>query len=481
MNEGLDLKAFLENQAAEGKADSVGAFTVAREKALQKLAHFALPAAYDWVLKLVQAANIWGVPKMVVRQTRVATSFYFCPARTQSFPSEGAIVSALENPALDHSNPIHAVAMALRSLVQQSRLSFVLAVRQDGEMYKPIFAGDDISGLAPETREAWTHLSQDGVRLTVSHFQGSESLTGRYLPTFSSQERRDIAILQKLEERCFASAVPIDIDGRHLGVVFPRGDYFITHKQRPLALGRLSPHSEAEQQVESFQLLTGHVNRDHIRVSTSSQHPHSPWFLITGSDPRVESSAYQTLSGMLSPLGKRGKKRAEHYVGWTRQGVVVAHYWFEGFGDPETSVSLFIPADHLRTDLSGLEIEQDRKQWGKHNARAPLELVTKALKEILETADARKALLAPVEEASPTTPSAREQDETLEGSGETVFSGDLLPEMPTLGLGALQALGRASTLLNYLPNHAERLERWADLALSQLASARDDLLGQTLS
>lgn len=481
MSEGLDLKAFLESQAAEGKADSIGVFTVAREKALQKLAHFALPSAYDWVLKIVQAANIWQAPRMVVRQTRIATSFYFCPPRGQDFPSEGTIVGALENPVLDHENPVHAIAMALRSLVQQSRLSFVLAVRQDGEMYKPIFAGDDVSSLSPQTREAWAYLTHDGVRLTVSHFQGSESLTGRYLPTFSHQERRDIEILGKLEERCFASAVPIEVDGRILGMVFPRGDYFTTHRQRPLVLGRLVSHSEPKQRLESLQLLTGHICRDNIRVSTSPRHSDRPWFLLTGSDPRVESSAYQTLSGMLSPLGRATKKKPEHRVWWTRQGVTVAHYQFEGFGDPETSFQLFVPADHLRTDLTGLEIERDRQQWSKHNAQAPLKLIAADLGLLLGSPESRQALLAPVNPTDFAHSQSSEEKVRLEGSDGSVFSGDLIPEMPTLGLGVLYALGSASKLLDRLPNHSSRLERWATLALSQIASVRDDLVGQTLS
>jgi hypothetical protein len=38
---------------------------------------------------------------------------------------------------LDKDDPIHQLAMALRSLVEQSRLSFVLAIRQHGELCKP--------------------------------------------------------------------------------------------------------------------------------------------------------------------------------------------------------------------------------------------------------------------------------------------------------------------------------------------------------
>ncbi len=482
MGEGLDLKAFLAEQASEGKVDSHGSFTVAREKALKKLAHFALPEPYDWVLKIVQAANLWRVPKLVIRQTRIATSFYFRPSPGEQFPSESAIITALESPVLDQGNPVHAIAMALRSLVEQARLSFVLAVRQHGEMCKPIFAGDDVSGLAPATREAWTNLRSEGVRLTVSHFQGSESLTGRYLPTFSRQQRRDVEIRRKMEERCFASAVPIDLDGRPLGVVFPRGDYFQTHRLRPLLLGRFPEGDRTLQGVEAVQVVSGRLPRNHLRVSTSPERPGQAWFLISGPDWRVESLTYRRLSSLLTPLDREtAEATSSHYVWWTRQGVVVARYRIQGQGHPDASLQLILPSDHLRTDLSGLKVDMPRG-WGvTDDARAALGAINRELDLLLQGEKARATLLAAPESGSEEAPSAKDsavlepEAESLEGAEASTFSDSLLPSSASPGLGMLYALGSAAEMLSSLPFHDGRLDRWADRVMALLGEVRQDL------
>ena len=59
MSEGFDLGLFLQEARAEGQQDSEGNFTIAQDKALDKLAHFSLAGEYDWVLKVVQAVNAW--------------------------------------------------------------------------------------------------------------------------------------------------------------------------------------------------------------------------------------------------------------------------------------------------------------------------------------------------------------------------------------------------------------------------------------
>ena len=73
---GFDLQAYLHDQRAEGVQDSEGSFTVAREKALTKMAHYALPGEFSWTLKIVQAANCWQAELLEIVQTRVATSGY---------------------------------------------------------------------------------------------------------------------------------------------------------------------------------------------------------------------------------------------------------------------------------------------------------------------------------------------------------------------------------------------------------------------
>ena len=51
-----ELEKFLHSQSTEGSQQGGGSFTLAREKALLKLANFQLPFAGAWAVKLVQAA-----------------------------------------------------------------------------------------------------------------------------------------------------------------------------------------------------------------------------------------------------------------------------------------------------------------------------------------------------------------------------------------------------------------------------------------
>lgn len=466
MENGLDLKAFLESQSSEGVVDSKGAFTVAREKALKKLASFALPGEYDWVLKVVQAVNVWGAPRLVVRQSRVATSFYFCPPAGSVFPSESAIVGALESVALDRDDPVHQLAMALRSLVEQCQLSFVLAVRQHGATSKPIYAGADISGLDSHTRESWTQMSSEGVRLTVSHFKPNESLTGRYIPTFSKQARRDVHILTTLSQRCFASAVPVEVDSRPVSLVFPRGDYYQSHRLRPLILGRLDPELATAQ----VQPVSARLPRENLTVSASPERRGTPWFLLTGPDWKTVTPGYDALANALQPLD-RPTEVALNTVYWVRHGVTVKGFRILGQVH-DLSLSLFLPGEQLRTDLGGLQVDNSLDATAMTSSA--LKAISDALADQLANGQALRTALTAAPEKVPTNGESASR-ENVEKAGESAFSRSIAIELPTIGLGVLALLNRATALLEHLPLHDRRLATWADLVEKKLGLLRDKL------
>ena len=79
MKEASELEKFLLEQVGEGQHDSAGKFTLARGKALEKLANFQLPRETAWVSKLVQAAVAGGSSGIAVRQTPTDTFFVFEP------------------------------------------------------------------------------------------------------------------------------------------------------------------------------------------------------------------------------------------------------------------------------------------------------------------------------------------------------------------------------------------------------------------
>ncbi|MFA5507094.1 MAG: hypothetical protein WC314_25300 [Vulcanimicrobiota bacterium] len=72
------LESFLNELKASGQSQGQGHFTVAREKALEKLAEFQLPFQGAWIVKVVQAVVAFGVATPIaIGQTRRVTSIKF--------------------------------------------------------------------------------------------------------------------------------------------------------------------------------------------------------------------------------------------------------------------------------------------------------------------------------------------------------------------------------------------------------------------
>ena len=449
MEQGFDLKAFLDAQVAEGRVDSEDAtFTVAREKALTKIAHFALPDEYDWVLKIVQAVNLWEAPILSIRQSRVATTFYFCPPSDRDFPSESNIVSALDSTALDGDRPVHQLAMALRALVQQCHLSFVLAVRRHGQLGKPIHAGDDTSNLDSATRAEWTHLDKEGVRLTVSHFRGRESFRGRYVPTISFVARRGVEILRILERRCFTSPIPIEVDARRVTRIYPTGDFDLDRRSRPLFHGHLEMKT-GKSATASVTLISGYQEKE--PVVRPSEYVKAPWFIGLAPESFTLSNFYQRIEGLLSPIKK--PQGHFHTFWWVRHGVVVAK--FQSRSSQAVGVSYFFPAEHLRSDLSGLNVALDREFPAP--IKATLLAVNKELKHLLESGGL-------VECFSRKTPEYLEAPETSEAvlrrAGYSVFTETIGFAVPSARRSLLRALDTASQLVGQRGNYEELVLDW---------------------
>ena len=136
----------MQDKQSVGRLDSEGAFTVARDKREEKLSQFTLAHEYDWVLKLIQAANGWLCERVEISQTRVATSFLFLPSKESRFPSDSAVIDALDRDLLERT-PVAALAMALRYLVSQIDLSFVLVKDDCEQPWKPWIELDEAHAL----------------------------------------------------------------------------------------------------------------------------------------------------------------------------------------------------------------------------------------------------------------------------------------------------------------------------------------------
>jgi hypothetical protein len=463
MESGLDLKAFLQQQTAEGLSDSEGQFTVAREKALTKLGHFALPDKVSWVLKIVQAANLWQAPGLIVRQSRVATSFFLCPPTGSEFPSESAILSALNAIALSADRPVHQLAVALRSLVQQCGLSFVLAVRRGGQLCQPIFAGDDTSELGASVREKWAHLQQEGVRLTVSHFRANEGLSGRYVPTLTRVPRRDRQILKALQTRCFPSGTPIEVDGRRITGLFPTGQYELDRRWRPVLRGALEPDSLSGYRLSALDLISAREKGSALRIEPVLGEPGESSFLALAPEWRTLLPVHRRLEGILAWAWPEPEIIPLHTVWLVRQGVVVQRARLRTVSAPRVVLQVCLSADHLRVDLSGLNVG-----WKEQAGPAIQSGLQTTIETVIAVANAgffEDSLLAKPEEKPPEQQRATPN---LDLAGNSLLTRSILFSLPSPRRQMLRALDRGAPLLERHASMEEAIAKWAELVRHEI-------------
>lgn len=466
MNElGVDLKSFLSAQRQEGVLDSEGGFTISAGRALTKLASFALPEEFDWVLKVVQAVNLWKVEALIVGQTRTATSFTFRP---NPQPTPASLMQALSEAGLESTNPVHALAMALRSLVEQAGLSFVLAFRQNGELGSPIYAGDDTSQLNPATRASWASLESDGIRLTVSHFKASETYTGRYIPTLSNVRPRDRDILKTLQWKAYGSFSPIFVDGERLTDPARLPSVGYAPNFRVLRLGTLrggSAESGPHFEVEDFPW-----NQPARELhSTGPSLPGAPWFLLRTADwPSLDYVKRQLAKPL--PL----IDIAPHRVALLRQGVVCKVFHLRNTS-VASSLTLVVPADHYRSDLSGLGLEVGEVE--RETIAQLRRLVCSALEQYREIFFSLLKSPPPVQAASDAIPMGFSQ----QAAGFSIFTESLSKTVARHFRRMSAAWERRLHYSDFMQSHIWLLPHWRDFVRGDLKRVIHDLDQSVLS
>lgn len=449
MEQGFDLGAFLAEQRAQGQQDSEGSFTVSAERALSKLARFALPGDFDWVLKIVQAVNAWKAPELIVRQTRVATSFTFVPQKMSGLDEE--IVQCLQSGSLNNASPVHLLSMALRSLVDQAQLSFVLAIRCNGELGKPIFAGSDTSKMSASTREEWTRLEREGVRLTVSHFKGNESLTGRFIPTLSFIPRRDIEIAQILDQRAYLSGSSIKLDGRRVTDLAKNPLWGHSKWFRPL---RIATWDKAEGRYKHADLPVL-ARAKELQVHPPPVEFRDPWYYLS----TVEwVSLRKTARGAFVQRPLAGA----HSVIWQRFGVQVEERPIYNHAE-YTRLLFVLPSDDLRTDLSGLAVQVDEDEVKRVEG-----LVKVLVTELEQAAGNVHAWTEDLGIDSGGLPGEKSDVEEDLSAGHSLYTVSIAPELGKYRLPIGKFLRHLETLVEPPTARQRLLDQWA-------ANVKDDL------
>lgn len=337
----LDLGAFLSEQTSEGDLDSHGQFTVSHSQAARKLAKFALPRSTAWASKLIQAANRWNCSAVQIRQNKAETLFHFGFPRLGDLPTEDAVVSALLSGKVGGTGPLDALSLALRSLVEQAKLSFILVV-DDGDLKpRPIYAGHHYGELSEQARLSPRFHPKPGLSLTVYH---RPPASGEVVTDVMARFRGFVPIIEELDTYAYTSRVPILLDGRRIDGLVSSAGARPSQNYRPLAYQgveglqhspeRFPAPEDFEEKIVS--LLT-HQRR--VARTYGGRNDFQALFSLT---LLVEQ-------GFKEMLGERTFSR----LLWVADGVIVLEELFNLKPD-SVALTIYANAQGLDTDLTGL-------------------------------------------------------------------------------------------------------------------------------
>jgi hypothetical protein len=342
-----DLDTFLKEQQA-GLFDSSGQFTIAADKALEKLAHSQLPKLSFWILKVMQFATSWEVLAAEVsfgrRVSRVQLELPH-PISVGQIQKGLGSVEPLDDPALE------SLVTALRAAGAMSGRRFVLEL------------------ISPERVE---HLFWDGERLSFKESNKSSDRTSLVLEITSSGPSgwsamvdvlgvsRRAEELELLSKQAFTVPFPLVLDGRMAEL-----DYFqLPDKfQQPILCdftfheaGFALPHLIVNLVRNTFEGEAGTKIRQ--KYSQVAWRASAFWNLSYN-----YSLEHKVLRLSPGPVRASGKS----HLHWLRDGVIVDRERLHSDG-MEFSLDLFVDGSDCEADLGGLKLRrtphfENKRAW----------------------------------------------------------------------------------------------------------------------
>ena len=389
----FDLGRFLNQQASEGSLDSQGEFTVDHAKAARKLARFAMPDEYSWVLKLVQAAVGWKSAELQVQQHRLYTTFTFVPDPAQSIPLAKEVVSTMLHGQLEDQEPLNRLCIALRSLVEQTGLSFVLGIRSEEGELETLFAGPDISAMSSTERKSWVSFGERGIRIAVSHQMKGEFYTGRYAPRFMLRKLRDLDIANCLTHNAFTSPIPITLNGVSITDPLFHPEIGFSDFLRPLyILGMRSLSGQTMTTVGPFEdglALPVRSTPYRLRRLERRSDEAGGWVVVQVLPPDIWVQRQR--------LDDRPYAAPTSHALWVQDGVVVERTPLLIHKSNMARLTLILHADGLETDLTGFALKKTDEKGDRfaHGLIQAKKLLREALDANPEVFDTSRATLTP--------------------------------------------------------------------------------------
>ena len=313
------IEEFLSAETAGGVVDSTGCFTVSQEKALRKLADYQLPRTSAWVLKMIQAGVAGGGSSIRIRQERKSTSFSFSQAHFGTLEELSQIWREPQHqvtPAQAH------LMVALRTVAFSRRRPVLVTHRTEGDSIESLFwNGSNLAlkkALPGSLKGTLNRLKLESGEYRF-HISASPLSPDRSIQRTSGVDDILAGEFKELVSYATVCPVPLSLDGRSLNHF---GLEDVSVKKKPLLFSTCS------------------AEKDELCLSLPSK------FGVSDEPNPGVSSAFTVF---------RTGQRLPSEVCWIQHGVV-ASVTPLGHSHHSFSLQLFLPGDHLETDLTGLNL-----------------------------------------------------------------------------------------------------------------------------
>lgn len=347
----MNIENFIARATSLGSLDSEGVFTLAQEKAVEKLSSFQLPRPEAWILKLLQAAVASGADRLEVR---TGGNFTFFSCSPQELFEVDALADSLLCLQQTPSEAAEHLAVGLRAVGFGAKRAFTLAFEQGCECFLLAWDGKKLAQMVENLPQPNHRLM---LRIAVAH----PARDSRF-PHLLSNPPAVEAELAELAAGAEVCPIPVLVNGKRVDTLTaPLVDPGHGLGKRVVLSVGWSPHQEGMDLPKLG--LPGGISTLGSGMALTDRFTDKRVFHVVGDARSQDLSCIVKLSygyhvdSHRSSLGKfRLHNKPRHsYVHWVKDGVVCdRHRW--RFEPAAVAFDLYLSAEGLATDATGLSV-----------------------------------------------------------------------------------------------------------------------------
>lgn len=379
-----ELEKYLGEQHAAGSSESTGVFTLSPQQAIEKMAAYSLPWEYAWVLKIVQAIVAAGASSLDVYVSNTEIQFRF-PGRAPWTLDE--VERALLHPSAAPQRSLEHLKRGVWSCLHQHQ-TFIygaigsrvaLSLSRDGST-RPSLSPNDFNLIM--LTHAHKHSAAELMLKGILPLPGSESFA-QVGPT-----------REQLAKYCYASPIPIRMDGeRYDNLLASTTHGYAAYGAAPVRV--LACHGDLPVQNYRVQVSTAWVSKQDDPLKIPS--PLRSYFFKDVSET-VTASVTCLLALLITDFQATKFESARSQIHFVLDGVIV-HSRELPMKRTRLSVAIYVSAEGLPTDISGLQLVQGaeldkRIRKATHIADSELQILEAPSLKVASTAKMQKGCRA---------------------------------------------------------------------------------------